>query len=44
MNLTRNSIRVQGYPCTLMFSIEEITAGMLVYAHNPDTGCADVRQ
>ena len=44
MNLTRNSIRVQGYPCTLMFSIEEITAGMLVYAHNPDTGETELKE
>ena len=44
MNLTRNSIRVRGYPRTLMFPIEEITAGMLVYAHNPDTGETELKE
>ena len=27
-----------------MFSIEEITAGMLVYAHNPDTGETELKE
>ena len=27
-----------------MFPIEEITAGMLVYAHNPDTGETELKE